>query len=437
MALLLTAAAAAAFLYFVLAWRLDASTPLTQQASWLEQAIKFNGAGKPAELVGDRVAAWIYTSASGDLKYRVLDSTGGVLLASEPNALAFAPPGQRFDPARPVFRLHLGGIPLDVLTVPVRKGDETYYIQVARSERLNELMHHAVAQMITKTALLTGVVSLLIFGVVVYLTLKRMLRPLREASNAAARIAPSNLSTRLEPTGLPTEVAPLVDAFNLALDRLERGYRVQQEFLAGAAHELKTPLSLIRAQIELEGAGDRTSLLHDVDMMSRQVHQLLHLAEVSEAQNYVFGPTSMLAVAREVTGYLGRLADTRQVSLQLSSRAEEGYLINADKSAAYVLLKNLVENAIRHSLPGGTVTITIEATGFHVQDGGNGIAPENLPKLFARFWRTPDRRDDGAGLGLAICHQIATTHGWHIAAENVTPGAKFIVTFERGVAPSL
>lgn len=323
----------------------------------------------------------------------------------------------------------MGGIPLDVLTYPIQHGGPIYYIQVARSERLNVLLRRAIGEPVLKSAMWTSIVSLLVFGVVVYLTLQRTLRPLREASEAAARIAPGNLSSRLKTSGLPTELTPLVEAFNMALGRLEHGYRVQQEFLAGAAHELKTPLSLIRAQIEIDGATDRGSLLRDVDMMARQVHQLLHLAEVSEAQNYVFEPTSLPDVASEVTGYLGRLADLRQVSLQMSSSMEEGQLIAADRSATFVMLKNLVENAIRHSPPGGTVAVAVGSTGLYVEDGGNGIAPDDFPKLFARFWRSADRRDDGAGLGLAICHQIATTHGWSLAAHNVEPGARFTVTF--------
>jgi two-component system, OmpR family, sensor histidine kinase QseC len=434
LALLLTAAVVGAFVYVQFTWNSDASTPkgLKLQARWIEQALRFNADGVPTGLDADRNFPWIYESASDDVKYRVLDAAGAVLFASEPGATPIAPPGQAYDPMRPLFRVQLGGLPLDVLTVPVQRAGQTYYIQVARSERLMLLVRRAIGEPVLKSAAWTSVASLLIFGLVVYLTLKRTLRPLREASQGAARIAPGNLSSRLETAGLPTELSPLVEAFNMALDRLERGYRVQQDFLAGAAHELKTPLSLIRAQIELDGAADRASLLRDVDMMARQVHQLLHLAEVSEAQNYVFAPISLADVASEVTAYLGRLADLRQISLQLSSSVMDGRLIEADRSALFVMLKNLVENAIRHSPAGGAVTVAIEATGLYVQDAGNGIAPEDFPKLFARFWRSADRRDDGAGLGLAICHQIASTHGWSLAAQNVTPGAKFCVTFGRG-----
>ena len=431
LALLLTAVSAAAFTYFVLergsaGWT---GKKIKLQAKWIEESLLFDAAGRPTALADDRNFPWVYESASDDLKYRVLDASGAVLLASEPGGQALAPAGRAFDPSSPLFQMQLNGLSLDVVTVPLRRDGPVHYVQVARSERMDLLLQRAIGQPVLKSVLLTGAISLLIFAVVIYLTLHRTLRPLRKASEAAARIAPTSLSKRLDTAGLPTELTPLVEAFNLALDRLERGYRVQQEFLAGAAHELKTPLSLIRAQIELQGGADRGALLRDVDMMARQVHQLLHLAEVSEEQNYIFAPTSLPDVADEVTAYLARLADMRQVALRTTSSMEGGRLLEADRSATFVMLKNLVENAIRHSPPGGTVTVGIEPTGLYVQDGGTGIPAEDLPRLFDRFWRSAERRDDGAGLGLAICRQIATTHGWNLAAQNAVPGAKFTVTF--------
>src|ERR1700730_11591653 len=106
-----------------------------------------------------------------------------------------------------------------------------------------------------------------------------MIRQNGSCARRAARLEAHNISRRLSTRNLPIEFLPVVDAFNLTLDRLEKGYIVQWEFLAGAAHELKTPLALIRAQIDLERTTDRGVLLHDLDHMARQVNQLLHLAE--------------------------------------------------------------------------------------------------------------------------------------------------------------
>jgi len=179
----------------------------------------------------------------------------------------------------------------------------------------------------------------------------------------------------------------------------------------------------------MDGGADRATLLRDVDLMARQVHQLLHLAEVSEAQNYVYAPTDLLSVASEVMGHLGRLADRRQIALRVLSPPGE-VLHKADRSAMFVLIKNLVENAIRHSPVGGVVTLELSANGLEVRDEGAGIAAADLPHLFARFWRGAGERVEGAGLGLAICREIASVHGWDLAARNAKPGAVFRLDFQ-------
>jgi signal transduction histidine kinase len=428
--LVLMAVLVAGALAAIFTWQLDSVTHrgLETQARWISQALQFDATGRPVALAPERNAPWMYESAPADLKYRVLDAGGRVLLAAEKDATALAPAGERFDPARTLFEIVADGVRLDVATVPLQHGDQTFYLQAARSERLNDLVRRAIGAPIFKTVVGMGLASLLVFGVAVYATLCRTLRPVADMSTAAARIEPHNLSARLAGHDLPTELAPLVEAFNQALDRLEKGYRVQQEFLAGAAHELKTPLALIRGQIEMDGATDRAALLRDVDLMARQVHQLLHLAEVSEAQNYVYEATDLAAVASEVTAYLGRLADRRQITLAVQCDAA-GAVLKADRSALFVLMKNLVENAIRHSTPGGVVMVRIDAAGLQVRDEGPGIADADFPKLFARFWRGAERRDDGAGLGLAICRQIALTHGWQLSARNAVPGAEFRLLF--------
>jgi signal transduction histidine kinase len=141
------------------------------------------------------------------------------------------------------------------------------------------------------------VVSMIVFSIAVFFPLRRVLKPLREASDAAARIEPRNTSARIVFQHVPVEFSPVIDAFNQALDRLENGYRVRQAFREATAQELKTTLALLRAQIEREGCDDRGTLLRDIDQIARQVHQLLHLAEVSEDRHYRFESTDVAAVA--------------------------------------------------------------------------------------------------------------------------------------------
>jgi signal transduction histidine kinase len=210
---------------------------------------------------------------------------------------------------------------------------------------------------------------------------------------------------------------------------------VQQNFLATVAHELKTPLSLIRSEIELNGTTHRTALLNDVDYMARQVQQLLHLAEVSEAQNYLLEPTNPANVAQEVADFLGRLAEQCKISVAIVAPSHP-VLVSADPGALYILIKNLLENAIRHSRPSGHIVIGVTANGFSIRDYGTGLALEDLQHLFKRFWRGAGSHE-GAGLGLPICQEIIRAHGWSITAQNAHPGMVFSVAFATESAPRM
>jgi signal transduction histidine kinase len=273
----------------------------------------------------------------------------------------------------------------------------------------------------------TILLATIVFGLTLTITVHRVLAPLREASDAAASITPRNLATRLSLRGIPSEIKPLINAFNDALARLENGFAVQQQFLASAAHELQTPLTLIRGQIELQPEiEDKELLFHEIDLMARQVRQLLHLAEVSESQNYTFGEVNRVEVAQDVVSYLERKADKKQVKLRLDATVTQSP-IWADRSALFILLKNIVENAINVSPANSVVSLIVDNVSIQVRDEGPGIRQEYLPFLFKRFWRAPDAKHDGAGLGLAICKEIALAHEWRLTVSRLLCGTSFTV----------
>jgi signal transduction histidine kinase len=402
---------------------------LRKAADLIHHGLRFDSEGVPRAIVplsSDFSA--VFDDFADELKYRVLDRSGGVVLSSEANAIALAPPGQAFDPTLGSYMLNSGGQKLMVLTEPMVHGTQTYYIQVAISKRLAAFARTLSTHIRVNSMLRFPLASVVLVIVAVYFTLRKVLKPLREASGAAARIDAHNLSKRLPTRNLPNEFLPLVDAFNLTLDRLEKGYIVQRAFLAGAAHELKTPLALIRAEIDLDGTTDREALLHEIDRMARQVNQLLHLAEASETQNYVFESVDLAAVAEDVADYLRRLAERREVYLDV--RCAPGIsVLQADRGALFMLLKNLLENAIQHSPVSGVVAVTVDTDHLCIRDEGPGIAADELPKLFRRFWRGPMRRNDGAGLGLSICAEIAAAHKWELTARSTGRGAEFMLSF--------
>jgi len=438
-ALILTTSFFACVMWFDFSRDADVATQrqLRRAADMVHRSLRFDSAGLPVSVVF-LPADWsrAFRDFAAELKYRILDVSGGVIISSDGGSTALAPPGQPFNSTLGSFTLPSGGETLLVTTEPMAHGAKTYYIQVAISGRLMAFARSLTAHFLISDTLRFALVSVALFTVAVYFTLRRVLKPLRETSAAAARIDARNISKRLSTRNLPIEFLPVVDAFNLTLDRLEKGYEVQRAFLAGAAHELKTPLALIRAQIDMEGTTDRGVLLHDLDLMARQVNQLLHLAEASETQNYVFEAVDVAAVTEDVVDLLRRLAELREVYVEI--RCAPGIpSLRADRGALFMLLKNLLENAIQHSPIGGIVAVTVDAEHLCIRDEGPGIAVDELPKLFTRFWRGPTRRNDGAGLGLSICKEIAGAHKWELAARRTGHGAEFILSFRIDAAMNL
>lgn len=410
-----------------------ANLELMERAGDLANKIKFDANGEPVELdVIEADLDWLYDSLPHEAAYRVIDATGRVVLVSRAGEAFWPPGGSKPRLERDDFVFERDGVTLYGATEPFEHQGRQWYLQFATSERLMKLIQHKFALPYMGIGIgLFSAVLIVAFGLRAYFALRHALKPLLGISEAAAAISPRSLHARLQVEAIPAEISPLVGSFNRVLERLERGYRLQQEFLANAAHELKTPLALIRAQIELpqDDAGTRDSLLNDVDYMTRQVQQLLLLAEASETNNYKFALVPIHAVVLEVVAYLKRMADTADVSLTVSDDDGEVWW-QADRGALFTLLKNLLENAIQHAPAKSIVSVQIQRNSLTVRDGGPGVESSQLPLLCERFWRGAHRRDHGAGLGLAICQEIALAHGWRLAAERAEPGLKFRLTID-------
>jgi two-component system sensor histidine kinase QseC len=429
--LALTLALIGSIFWAVVSWNSQFLTQrdLQLELRWLEQHLRFSENGRAVLLVLPDESLWAYQALPNDVTYRVIDASGQVLLAPAMPSQPLASTSRHFDAAATRFDVESDGVILRGLTAAIRRGNNTYYIQVASSDRAVKLVKRMFAFAIAQTLPRVALVMIIILVFAVYWTLKRVIRPLRDASAAAICIEPRNISGRITLDGIPSEFSPVIEAFNLALDRLEKGYRVQQEFLGSVAHELKTPLALVRGQVEMANIVERPIILKDLDAMARQVMQLLHLAEASETANYSFEAFDQHAATREVVLSLQRVADHNSVYIDFRD-AKVDRPLNADRAAYLVLVKNLIENAIQQSSTGDVVTVAVGNHELCVSDVGPGIAATDLDKLFTRYWRGPHKRDQGAGLGLAICKEIAAAHDWILSARDTGAGAEFKVVFE-------
>lgn len=396
----------------------------------MAQRVQFDATGKPVGLKidDDDDLAWIYESLEREISYRVVDASGKTALVSG-GSRSFWPSGSLVATGQSRFEFERDGIMVIGTAQTIDHDGQTWSFQLAATDRLMTLLHRVAMPLVGGGIAVFSMVLLCAFACFAFLTLRYTLRPLRSISDSAAAISPTALSARLSTDGVPAEIVPLVRSFNRALSRLEGGYRAQQEFLGHAAHELKTPLALIRAQIELgedDGSG-RAALIGDVDYMTRQVQQLLSLAEASEAYNYQLADTNIADIVLDAARYLERLSTEAGVKIAISSACADVFWL-ADRSAFFTLLKNLLENAIQHSRQHGNVEVDVQSDALTIRDYGPGVPPQHLPLLFDRFWRGSHRRDQGAGLGLAICRKIATVHGWTLTAEQASPGLRLRIS---------
>lgn len=387
-----------------------------------------NAQGLPTAVTLPQEARWLAEASPLDFGYRIFDVGGRVVLWSSPEVERSW--SEDLPPARPQSRHGTGvtdGIPMRLRTVALDGHGVPLWMEVGISERLIMLAHGGAASRTGEAVLATIFVSVLLLGGALYLVMRRLMKPVQLLSAQAVETQHRDNRRRLDEGDVPLELRPLVQSFNASLARQEEAFTRQLHFLADAAHELKTPLALLRFQVEL-GDTTRDALMQDIDHLSRQVQQLLILSEVSEPRSYRHEPIDVVAVAAEVTGLLRPMAARHGVTLD-TQMTPGGLSVEGDRSALAVLLKNLAENAISVAPRGSRVLVALEPGQLRVRDQGPGIAPDHLEHIFERFWRAASRRDTGAGLGLAICREVAIAHGWELAARNNSAGAEFLLRF--------
>ena len=380
--------------------------------------------------------AGLYSEAYGRYAYAVLDTKGNVLFSSLSNGhpvMETPPPGDR-----PVyFTEHRGASTLYGVSLPVEAAGRSLTIQVAQDlAHRDVLIDDIVADFFTRIGWITAPILFLLLAFDVAI-IRRAMRPVIAASNLAERIGPLRTDLRLPEDGMPLEVQPLVHAVNQALDRLDEGFRGQREFTADAAHELRTPLAILRTQIDM--IADRElarSLRQDVENMSRLVNQLLEMAEL---ETFVIGrdeTADLVAVATEVAAFLApiALANDKLVAV-IGARGPVTVRGNSDMLGR--ALRNLVENALVHTAPQTTVEIVVDGRGaISVHDRGPGVPAAEREQIFHRFWRRDRRRQGSSGLGLSIVARIAERHGAQVSvADRAGGGAVFTLSFPALAEP--
>jgi signal transduction histidine kinase len=428
----------AIFIPLALTWALDADVENLQRWAMREEARSL-----AHHLVPGRDGRWSldlapgmrsqFSEAYGRYAYAVLDEEGRVLFSSRKDGTAIFPNDDR---SSDLTFLEVVRDARTLFGASLQKEVDGHIVWVQVGENLGHRSVHVddvVANFYKRVGWITVPILLVMLATDIVI-FRRAVQPLLVISGRAEHIGPTRIDVRLPDEDAPREIRPLVVAVNRALDRLEQGYRRQRAFTADAAHELRTPLAVLRTRIEtLPDRGTTEALLRDVEAMSRVVGQLLDAAEV---ETLVVAPGETVDLQRicaEVAEFIAPLALAQGKSIALGG-PEHPVPIVGNAETVSRAIRNLVENALKHTPDGTAVEIVAgdDAT-VAVLDHGDGIPEAKRDVIFEPFWRRDRRGSNGAGLGLSIVKRIMDAHGGTVTvADAPLSGAKFTLHF---VAP--
>ncbi len=278
-----------------------------------------------------------------------------------------------------------------------------------------------------------GLLAIFLIGLLTVDTyiIRQSLAPVKRASREVEQVSPNQLQQRVDTEGMPEEVLPLLRAFNAALDRVEDAYRIEREFAADAAHELRTPLSILRLLVaQAESSDAQSRMMRQIDVVEAIVERLLLVAEVDAMDCDPDEVVELRGVVEDRVAAIVPLliANGQTVEIIGASRIE---VLGSEHLVGRVL-DSLLENAARHTPVGTSVTVTV-GPGSEVQiaDTGPGLNTAD-PQIFGRFEGVRRDLSRSSGLGLAIASELMSKVGGHLQARPNHPhGSVFTLRFRE------
>ena len=362
---------------------------------------------------------------------------------------------ERFPSGSILFRndtMHGSQVRVAFSFIALKDDDDSHRALVQVAETLDK--RALLANEIIKGVILPQFIILPIVLALVWFALARGLSPLAQLQERI-RARPSDDLSPIEPGQVPEEITPLVGSLNEMLARLSLSIDMQKRFIADAAHQMKTPLAGMRMQSELalrqtdQGEIRRSleQLAKSSEAATRLVNQLLALARAENQPHHgtAFQPLVLADLARRVVQDWVPASFTHRIDLGFE-QTEQLCPISGNPLMLRELLSNLIDNALRYTPAGGSVTVRVRADDEHaileVEDTGPGIPPAERGRVFERFYRILGSNVDGSGLGLAIVREIARQHGSDIdvfhnprATTPKWPGSLFRLSFPLQALP--
>lgn len=312
-----------------------------------------------------------------------------------------------------------------------------FLIQVAERADVRDELARGIAGNMLKPLF----ISLPLLALLLWIAVARGLRPLDKLTREVEQRAPDNLAA-LDASSAPREVVPLIERLNRLFIRIEASMQKERRFTADAAHELRTPVAAIKAQAQVARAAsseaERNHALDNAilgcDRAAHLIEQLLTLARIDTLGNDVTEACQLRVIAAEVIAAITPAALSQHVRLELTEGAEVE--VRCNPVLLRILLRNLIDNAVRHTQPGTSVWVSIThqqgLACLSVNDNGPGIPEAELARVSERFYRPVGTNASGSGLGLSIVNRIAEIHGasLRIAPQIAGTGLSVTVVFK-------
>ena len=302
---------------------------------------------------------------------------------------------------------------------------------------------------IARQSLLPFIIMLPVMTILIWVGIGRGMRPLRATANDISSRTPANLQP-IDDSHIPQEIQPLINALNKLFERLMYAMESERRFTMDAAHELRTPLAAIKtqAQVALRSTDDGErqlaikQIVSGVDRATHLVRQLLALARVDpDASVQEYEKLDLAVLLNKVVADMTVAADSKQISVNITADTNSA-LILGQYQLLDVLIRNLLDNAIRYTPPRGEVNCRVDVSNTHarltVSDNGPGVSEHSMERIFDRFHRGISTSENGSGLGLSIVKRIAELHDASIETRTQTktdPGFTIAVSFH--LQPSL
>jgi heavy metal sensor kinase len=309
---------------------------------------------------------------------------------------------------------------------------QRFQVDIVTARQFEQLVHQQTLDRLRTFSFEALIVLFFASLVVGWVIAGRVLAPIGRITGVAREIQATDLSRRIHLQGPNDELKQLADTFDAMLSRIDAAFAAQQQFLADASHELRNPLAIIRTNADLalsDKDPEIEELRHAVvvvkrasDRMARLVDDLLALAR-REAPTFAIEKVDLGRAVTEASEEFMAPAEARGIVLDRA--VAPGVIVMGDSDALKRAVANLLENAVRLSPPNSRIRLAVGSerglAWIAVSDEGPGIATDDQPKVFDRFWRADkgrSRADGGTGLGLSIVRQIAQTHGGDVQLQS-------------------